>query len=94
MTFFMRDVYAPKFWSELIEKRVLSVDRAPPPDVIHISPPCRGYSHLEAMNEKGRPLVWHIKNVPESEPSVSVKLFIALAYAGRWRMAGLRVFHH
>ena len=116
MKFALRDVMDEGFWQELRQRG--KVGDFPPPDFIHVSPPCRGFSRLgqvspgapppvdinldhvirrlkaveEAFRERGLDLLWHVENVPESEPTVTEEVASRARLCGT--MTGLRVFRH
>ena len=48
MTFLERDITTDAFWEELLVNG--NIGDCPPPDMIHVSPPCRGDSRLGKMN--------------------------------------------
>ena len=48
MTFLERDVTSEAFWEELVVNG--RIGDCPPPDMIHVSPPCRGDSRLGKMS--------------------------------------------
>ena len=47
MTFYAADILTDTFWEELMDVQAPST--IPPPDVIHVSPPCSPYSRLTAV---------------------------------------------
>ena len=115
MYFHCVDVSKGEFWDELVT--LGRKDGCPPPDMIHISPPCRHDSRLgslvpreqdrdldfdwvltqlkrveKAQQERGRPLVWQMENVPESERAVTEVVCKRARLCGT--MMGHRVFRH
>jgi hypothetical protein len=47
MTFYAADIFTDTFWEELMDVQAPST--IPPPDVIHVSPPCSPYSRLTSV---------------------------------------------